>query len=180
MSATWHVRRAGESDLPDVVMLLNEAAQRLHDNGIEQWGPGWMSNERMAPPVRRGEVFLVRDHSSTPVATVMLTETPDADFWTPQEQTAKALYLAKLARTDAVSGVGTWLLRWSVDHAARQGYRCVRLDAWATNPALHEYYRLNGWTYLRTVDLPWRQSGALFEHAAIEDLAAREVFAEQF
>ncbi len=179
MSTPWSVRQAGQEDLANVVTLLNEAAERLHSRGVEQWGPGWMTNERMAPAVSRGEVFLVKERDGDPVATVTLHETPDVDFWSPEEQKENALYLGKLARSDDEPGVGTWLLRWCVDHAAQLGYRRVRLDAWATNQRLHEYYQLNGWTHLRTVSLPWRQSGGLFEHDAVEDLEAREVFVEQ-
>ncbi|GAA3759555.1 GNAT superfamily N-acetyltransferase [Spinactinospora alkalitolerans] len=178
MTPTWRIDEAGEGDLPEVVTLLNEVAQRLRNRGIEQWALGWMTDARIRPAIMRGEVFVVRAAKGRIVATVLLTDVADADFWTPEEQQTKALYVAKLARSDDHPGVGSWLLRWGVDYAARKGYSAVRLDAWATNEGLHQYYRDRGWTHLRTMRVPGRRSGALFEHEASPDPAVHEVFEE--
>lgn len=57
-----------------------------------------------------------------------------------------------------------------LDQAARAGKTWLRLDAWRTNTALHDYYRRHGFTDVRIVDLPWRGSGALFQRPAATPL----------
>ncbi len=60
--------------------------------------------------------------------------------------------------------LGAALLDWAAGRATEAGR--LRLDAWKTNAALHTYYTSLGFTHLRTVDLPHRRSGALFERPA--------------
>lgn len=157
----WRVRAATAADVEAVVDLLNEAGARLASRGLDQWGVGWMNCQRMLPMIERGQTWLADDDSGVPFVTVSLSEEPDPDFWTPEEQKTPALYMNKLA--SRVRGAGEWAMKWALHHASTLGYEVVRLDAWATNTRLHEYYRARGWTHLRTMHVPGRRSGALFE-----------------
>lgn len=170
------IHLATRDDLADVLQLLNAAASWLHSRGLDQWPHGF-SAERIGPMVDRGEVFIARD-DTTPAATVTISPDGDSDFWTPAELAESAHYIAKLAvsRDYTGGGLGELLLRWTVDHAARQDMKWVRLDAWKTNAGLHDFYRRAGWTYLRTVDLPHRKSGALFQRPAAIDTTVYEAF----
>lgn len=157
----WTMRAATEADVEAVVELLNEAADRLHARGISQWSPGWMTTGRMAPMINRGETWMVHDGKGRLAATVSLSPDADSDFWRPDETTTPALYLNKLASRQ--SGSGAWAVEWARHYAGSLGYPVLRLDAWATNEELHAYYRRQGWTHLRTMQVPGRNSGALFE-----------------
>ena len=55
------------------------------------------------------------------------------------------------------------MLDWAADLAAGRGLTWLRLDAWRTSDRLHAYYRRHGFTHMRTVDLPHRGSGAIFQ-----------------
>ena len=50
--------------------------------------------------------------------------------------------------------------------AEHAGRKWLRLDAWRTNTALHDYYRRHGFADVSTISLPWRGSGALFQRPA--------------
>jgi GNAT superfamily N-acetyltransferase len=67
------------------------------------------------------------------------------------------------SRSPAARGVGSALLDAAAQLASATGRQRLRLDAWRTNFALHDYYRRNGFKHVRTVDLAHRGSGALFE-----------------
>lgn len=103
----------------------------------------------------------------------------DTDFWTRDELAEPATYVSKAAvsRRFAGRGIGALMLRWVCDHAAADGSQWVRLDVWKTNRELQSYYRRQGWTYLRTVEAPGRNSGALFQRQAEPDPEARAAFA---
>lgn len=163
-----HVKRAAAADLPDVLALLNGAAERLHQRGIDQWPDSpHFTADRIRPLVHAGDVYLAVAVLGTPVATITVQAGGDPDFWTPRELAEPASYLSKMARAASAPGVGASLLRWAVSAAHERGDRWVRLDAWRSNPGLHAYYADRGWAYVRTEEVAGRNSGTLFQRLAL-------------
>lgn len=163
------VREATMDDLDEVVRIIDERTDWLAQRGSDQWSTRRdQVHSRMTQRVRDGEtVVLVTPRTERVLATMSISTTPDPDFWTAAEQQVPALYISRLATAmSGARGTGALLLRWSIRHAGQLGLVDVRLDAWKTATGLHRYYVRNGWTYLRTVDLPHRWSGALFHHVA--------------
>lgn len=159
-----YVRRADSHDAEQVEALLAEASAWLASRGIS-WlrdGPGPVP-ERIA----RGEVWAVRTQPDGPlIATVSIDEVPDPELWGPQPP--DALYIHRLAVTRAHGGrgIGAQLLDFAGDYTARAGRAWLRLDTNKSNMQLQAYYTANGFRHVRTVDLPHRISGALFEREA--------------
>lgn len=166
MIGGWALRLATQDDIEAVVTILNEAGARLADRGWDQWGRGWMPTERVAAMVARQETH-VAYKSGRVIATVTLSEDP-GPFWTAEERAERVIYMGKLARSDdAPRGIGEWIMNvWVPGWAYAQGYDVVRLDAWLTNPDLHQFYRDRGWRYIRTETVPGNRSGVLFERPA--------------
>lgn len=163
------VRQAVPDDLDDVVRIIDERTDWLQARGSDQWSTRREHlRSRMAQRVCNGEtVVLVTPGTGRVLATMSTSRTPDPDFWTAAEQRVPALYISRLATAmTGARGAGALLLCWSIVHSGQAGLLDVRLDAWKTATGLHRYYIRNGWTYLRTVDLPHRHSGALFHHVA--------------
>lgn len=173
------IRRAVPGDVRTVTAILHSVARWMHQQGIEQWPEGSPSlgPVRIGAQIERGEFWIVSEDRD-PVAVIALSPDGDSDFWTPAELAEPAMYASKAAvlRRMAGHGLGAMLLRWAVDHAYADGAGRVRLDVWKTNGALQDYYRSQGWEYLRTVEADGRNSGALFCHPAAMDPEAREVF----
>ena len=175
------IRRASITDLPVVLGVLREAQDWLHGRGCDQWPDGSpnFGPDRIGAQIGRGEFWIASDEAG-PVATIAMSTDGDPDFWTDGELAEPAVYLSKAAvvRRRAGEGVGALVLRWVTDKATRDGVKWLRLDAWRTNEALHDYYRRQGWAYLRTVDTPGRKSGALFQRPAGEDPGAQVALRE--
>jgi GNAT superfamily N-acetyltransferase len=170
------IRQAVPDDTATVHAILHHAASWLHQRGYNQWPDGSrsLSYDQLLRQIGRGETYVISD-GPDPVATIAVTSQGDPDFWTPAELAQPAVYISKAAvvRSRAGQGLGALILRWVVGQAAEQGAIWARLDAWRSNRELHAYYRSQGWDYLRTVDLPHRRSGALFQKAAYADPQAR-------
>jgi ribosomal protein S18 acetylase RimI-like enzyme len=173
------IRRAVPGDLRTVTSVLHSVARWLHRQGIDQWPDGSPSlgPVRISGQIERGEFWIVSEDRD-PVAVIALSPFGDIDFWSPAELAEPAVYVSKAAvlRRAGGRGIGAMLLRWAVDHAAAWRIDRVRLDVWKTNEALQDYYRRQGWTYLRTVDAEGRNSGALFCRTAKLDPEAHEAF----
>lgn len=167
------IRPAEAADLAVVEALHAEAVAWLAEKGLDQWQPGQPSAPRDRPgsyltdAIRAGTCWVVETDTEI-VATVTVDDHADGEFWEPDEAD-QALYVHRMIvrRTRAGCGLGIVLLAWADVLAARAGRPNVRLDAWRTNTALHEYYERVGFTRVRTVALAHRGSGALFERPVL-------------
>jgi ribosomal protein S18 acetylase RimI-like enzyme len=173
------IRRAVPGDLRTVLAILHSVQRWMRRQGIDQWPDGSPSlgPVRIGAQIGRGEFWIVSD-GRDPIAVMALSRDGDPDFWSPAELAEPAVYVSKAAVLRRAAGrrLGELMLRWAKDRAAVEGAIQVRLDVWKTNRALQEYYRHRGWVYLRTVEKPGRNSGALFWRPAVFDSAAREAF----
>ncbi|MGW4793400.1 GNAT family N-acetyltransferase [Nonomuraea sp. NPDC004297] len=181
------LRRAEPADLPGVLTLLADASEWLHSRGVRQWPRGGFGPERIEPLIEERTLFLLDDElryldpdeSAPPVATIALDEHADPEFWTPADAPGAALYVHKLAvaRPWAGSGIGDALLGWACASAYMTGLPYLRLDCAKTNLRLQAYYAQRGFRHLRTVDLPHRASGALFQRPSedVPTLAFRDL-----
>ena len=164
MSKPYVMHRAGPADLPEVMALLDERRRWLHERESDQWNTGREFDTRMANAVDRRNTWLLRD-GGTSIATLTITSEGDPDFWTPDELNESALYLGKMASAVRRSGegLGSLMLSWAQDWAARSGFDSLRWDVWRTNKQLQDYYQSIGGRYIRTVRAAHRWSGALFQ-----------------
>lgn len=160
------LRRAVPADLPEVLALLAEAAGWLNGRGVRQWPAGGFPAERITPLIEEGSMYLL-DGEEGVVATVALDGHADPEFWHAEDAPGSALYVHKLsvARGSSGRGLGQALLDWAGLRVLATGRRWLRLDCSKDNAALQDYYRGQRFTHLRTVDLPHRASGALFQRA---------------
>ncbi|MER7505429.1 GNAT family N-acetyltransferase [Nonomuraea pusilla] len=169
------LRAAEPADLPGVLSLLADTAEWLYSRGVRQWPRGGFGPERIEPLIEERVLFLLEDElryldrgDQAPVATIALDRNADPEFWTRADRPESALYVHKLAvaRPWSGSGLGDALLDWAGGTAHAAGLPWLRLDCSKDNPRLQEYYRSRGFRHVRTVDLPHRASGALFERHA--------------
>ncbi|MGB6161277.1 MAG: GNAT family N-acetyltransferase [Pseudonocardiaceae bacterium] len=178
MSKPYIMRRASVADLPAVMALLDERTRWLHERGSKQWNTGRDFETLIGDAIGRRNTWLLRDDDAS-LATLTLTSDGDTDFWTPEELREPALYLGKMASALRRSGegLGSLMLSWAQDWAARSGFDSLRWDVWRTNNQLQDYYRSIGGRYVRTVQVAGRWSGALFEIPArrIVDLTDRVI-----
>ncbi|GLZ43526.1 GNAT family N-acetyltransferase [Actinokineospora sp. NBRC 105648] len=163
MTLPYQIRPAAPEDLADVMFLLDTRASWLADRGLDQWSTarGWRS--KVLSGIHKGEVWILRDREF-PAGTITLSREGDSDFWSPEELEENVIYLSKLATSPdyAGRGLGTSILTWARNYAARIPVDELRLDAWRNNYDLHRFYLDRGWRHVRTVVVPGRHSGALF------------------
>ncbi|GAA3133638.1 GNAT family N-acetyltransferase [Streptosporangium carneum] len=160
------LRTATAADLRAVLSLLGEAADWLNAMGVRQWPAGGFPAERITPLIEAGDMYLLEGREGV-VATLALDGNADPEFWGAQDVPGSALYVHKLsvARGRSGLGLGQALLDWAGLRVLATGRRWLRLDCSKDNARLQDYYRGQRFSHLRTVDLPHRASGALFQRA---------------
>lgn len=157
------VRRATPDELDIVSAIFAEATAWLAAQGSDQWQYP-PNKEKISASIEAGACYLAF-LDAEPVATITIDDVADPEFWTAEDTPEAALYVHRLAILRSAAGreIGAKLLDIAAQVAAEAGRPLLRLDAWKTNPGLHRYYQDRGWRYVRTVDLPHRKSGVLFE-----------------
>lgn len=163
------IRRATPGDVAAIEELQFESIGWLAEKGLDQWQPGQPRAPRDRPgshledSLARGTCWIAVA-GDREIATITIDDIADPDFWSPDEGD-QALYAHRMIVRRILAGqnLGAVLLDWA-DHLALIANRpLLRLDAWRTNKALHAYYLGQGFSHVRTVTLPNRGSGALFE-----------------
>lgn len=146
------VTNATLDDIGRLQQFRRDAVAWLTDRGSDQWSTPYPA-DLLRASIEAGDVFLFYEADGDPVATVTLDTHADPILWRPEEIREPALYVHKLtlAKPGGGGGLGSQILDWCGDRAAKAGARWLRLDAWTTNSDLHAYYRSQGFSHLRTV-----------------------------
>ncbi|HYJ68956.1 MAG TPA: GNAT family N-acetyltransferase [Nocardioidaceae bacterium] len=162
---THLMRRATLHDLPDVLGLLGERANWLQQRGLDQWQLRDPARDTEAS-IGRGDTWVLASEGRT-VATITMSTIADADFWTEDERAEQAVYLSKMTTSLSASGqgLGAKLVDCANTYASSRGVPRLRWDVWRSNHELQDYYANLDAHHVRTVDVPGRLSGALFELA---------------
>ncbi|MGW1976507.1 GNAT family N-acetyltransferase [Streptomyces sp. NPDC001889] len=147
------VTRATLANAERLRRFRSDAAAWLAARGSDQWSTPY-PDDLLRRSITAGEVYLFHhDTTRDAIATVTLDTRAEPALWRPEEALQPALYIHKLtvAGPGLHTGLGSRILDWCGDRAARDGAHWLRLDAWTTNTALHAYYRAQGFTHVRTV-----------------------------
>lgn len=166
---------AAMRDVEVIMSWRRERVAWLAARGEEQWSIP-LPRSAVAATVSAGQTWMVWD-GDDPIATITLTAYTDVDslwkpdrdpeaLWYPEDDPADALYAAKMMipLRNAGQNLGGEMLDWASGRAYDAELTWLRLDAWTSNPRLHDYYRQQGFQHVRTVAS--RVSGACFQRPA--------------
>ncbi|MFF3751283.1 GNAT family N-acetyltransferase [Streptomyces sp. NPDC002018] len=160
------IRPAASSDVDLIASMWGEASRALAQRGIDQWQ--YPANvEKISHDIECGTAYIVHDFGVN-LGTITVDESADPEFWTPEDAPDDALYAHRVIVLSVSQGrsVGASMLDWASRKARKAGKSWLRVDAWRTNAQLGRYYQRQGFTHVRTVDLPHRRSGALYQRPA--------------
>lgn len=168
-------KTAIRDDLPVVVGLIENARKWLATKGTDQWAKPYPDADsklaRVQEGIERGETYIVWD-GEIAAATVTIKTERNGVVWSKRnahhcDLSIPAVYVHRLitAREYAGLGLGAELIDWAGLRGARSyAAKCVRIDVWTTNIALHKYYMGTGFEVCGSYeDDPDYPSGALFE-----------------
>lgn len=162
---SFRIVLASLDDLSVVLSILRDASQWLATLGTDQWQ--YPPNaEKVRQSIEAGTLYLlVDDRTNISIGTITITEKADPDFWRQEDDPSSALYINRMAVRQDYAGrsLGAEMLEWATQEAKARGKTWLRLDAWRTNEALHNYYRAQGFDLVRTEKQPHRRSGTLFQ-----------------
>jgi hypothetical protein len=170
--AFLRVRRASLEDTAAIEALRSDAESRPALILAGQWQFDAERREvgkksRLAQ-IRLGNLWIVESRSSVPMASFCVDGSLDPEFWNENERVdALTLHGTVVGSWASGLGIGSSIHDFAGHLARAQRKPWLRLDAWKTNSALHRIYTDDGFDHVRTVNLPHRQSGALFQRPSL-------------
>ncbi len=150
----------GIEALPGFVALAEEVGAWLWARGVRQWAPGSIAAEREELAAKIAEGWLVMAHVTAEgedrVAGGCVLSRLVPAVWSDREPggaAAGAAYLERLvvARDWAGSGLSGEIVGVCEEIARRAGLEAVRLDCWAGNGFLRDFYGRLGFAELGAV-----------------------------
>ncbi|WP_179166811.1 GNAT family N-acetyltransferase [Streptomyces sp. CB03238] len=160
------IRPASPSEADVIACMWDEAAGWLKSKGVDQWQyPA--NKDKIAQDIDHLHAY-VAGRGADYLGTITVDTFADPEFWLPDDAPDSALYAHRIIvrPTADVAELGTALLDWASEKAAQFNKAWLRVDAWKTNAKLGRYYESQGFEHVRTVDLPHRRSGALYQRPA--------------
>ena len=138
------IARAGMEAVPEVHVLICDAARWLIEKGEPLWGDEETSGPGLAHVARSGELIIAR--SDGELCACMYLHNQDRVFW-PAARDSEALYVHRLAvaRRFAGRGISLLMLDWAAREAKRMGRDYLRLDC-EPRPKLLALYQHAGFT----------------------------------
>jgi GNAT superfamily N-acetyltransferase len=162
------IRLAAAEHVETVAELWVRAAAWLKSIGTDQWQyPVRLAAIREV--IEGQNCWLVTDSDDRVVGTVTVAEFGRFDGgWQSSDQPDLALYVHRLVIAEVArrQELGSAILDWASQRAKLQGKNWLRLDAWTSNEALHQYYLDQGFRLVRTIHATGVVSGVLFERDA--------------
>jgi GNAT superfamily N-acetyltransferase len=132
------IRLAQSSDHAAISAILEEARQWLIQRGIPDQWPTPMPDPVLAERIAGHQVYVahINDHY---IGTFSLFWS-DPEVWGAQPDNAGYLHGLAIRRSVANKGIGVYLIDAASRLVATTGRVYLRLDCWAGNPGLMQYY----------------------------------------
>ncbi|WMI66011.1 GNAT family N-acetyltransferase [Aestuariibaculum sp. YM273] len=155
MTITFH--QVLHNELPTVLNLFKEAAEKIAKKHIDHWqywkNPPAEKIEWVQDGINKNEYFFIKNTNHATIGMVRILN-EDILYW--GEQKEPALYVHSLIVKEAYngSGLGKLVLEAIAGQAKSKQRKFLRLDADSKNPKLCKYYENLGFNKVGKKTLP--------------------------
>jgi ribosomal protein S18 acetylase RimI-like enzyme len=131
------------AEIDSVMVLVKAAIEKMHRNGIPQWGEYYPTREIFLADIADGSLYAARINGSI-VGIIGLDENQFSEWqkqdWIDTKGKPLAVHRLCVATAYQGQGVAKIMMGFSEDYAGKKGCTSIRLDAFAGNPISLELY----------------------------------------
>lgn len=148
----YHAER---TQLPDILILLRNAAEWMISRQIEQWKPEMFTEEAINDYFENREIYIAY-LNETP-AGLYTIQFDDPTYWKDKNDPDYG-YLHRLTVHSSLRGLnlGPWLLESAERVVQQRGKKGLRLDCVAHNRKLNHFYQMQGFRLMGVSDMGTR------------------------
>ena len=139
------------ADLEFVYSLFDQSIEYQERNGYPAWR-GYDKNALIKDAENKNQYKIIIDSGIAMVYSVCYA---DPIIWREKEK-GDAVYLHRIVINPAFKGRKLFgeILNWAIEHASHRRLRFVRMDTWANNHAIINYYKTFGFKFLGNMITP--------------------------
>lgn len=146
-----HIVNTEMADLP----LIHELFQHSISYQEKKGYPVWKNYDKgaIARDIQEKNQYKIVVNSA--VAMVFSVAYRDKIIWREMDR-GESVYLHRIVVNPAFKGQKLFgsILQWSLDHIREKGLKSVRMDTWAANPTIIEYYKGFGFKVVENYTTP--------------------------
>lgn len=147
----YRVVNAELSDLEQIFDLFNQSILYQEKHGY----PSWRNYDKGAVirDVENRNSYKIVTHSRT--AIVFSVCYADKIIWRARDK-GKSIYLHRIVVNPEFKGQKLFgkILEWAIQHGKDKSCENIRMDTWAANPAIVEYYKGFGFQFIENYTTP--------------------------
>lgn len=150
---------AAESELEDVLALINSCAKSLLDSGLKQWDDNYPDKSIILEDILNQTLHCYKE-SGKIIAVVTVNKKEDREYkqvnW--QDKSGKHLVIHRLGvlPSHQKKGIGRKIVTYVEDLARKNNYSSVRLDTFSLNPESVKFYKNLNYKELEHIHLPYQ------------------------
>ena len=151
MHTTHHIQHTDITDLQQILDFFEASVQYQEANGYPVW-KNYDKGVLLKDIESKNHYKLMHDAT---IAMVFSVRYDDKIIWRHRD-TSDAIYLHRIVVNPACKGQKLFasVLDWAVQHAHQRNLKSVRMDTWANNPPLIQYYQRFGFTVVEDYTTP--------------------------
>ena len=151
MIEQFEVRNTGMSDLPLIFGLFDQSIDYQEKRGYPTWR-NYDKNAIIRDIENKNQYKVIIDSATAIVFSVCYT---DKIIWRHFEK-GDALYLHRIVVNPAFKGKKLFgiILDWAVNHSKQKALTSIRMDTWAANPNIVNYYQDFGFSFVENYTTP--------------------------
>ena len=132
-----NINKVASTEIDSVMVIIKDAIEKMHRNGIQQWGEYYPTREIFLADIAAGSLYAARIDGSI-VGIIGLDENQNSEWknqdWVDIEGKPLVVHRVCVAVNFQGQGIAKKLMRFAEDYAGKNGYTSIRLDALAGNP----------------------------------------------
>jgi ribosomal protein S18 acetylase RimI-like enzyme len=143
-----NIQPATADDIPSIHQLFIQCTDALLAAGIGQWHYDYPALQHIRQDVLAGEAFVIKENNQC-IATITLNAQQDEQYqainWKFQSEKVLVIHRLGVHPNAQGRGLAKALCLFAENFAQSQHYTCIRLDAYAGNPASNDLYKKLGY-----------------------------------
>ncbi len=156
-STTYTLQPTVQSDIPEIMTIVNEAQACFKNAGIEQWQNGYPNEAVFLNDIRNGHSFVVRDGNRL-IATIMISFDGEPTYREIAGEWVTAgpyAVLHRLAVPVALKGnnIAGIILEQVEELCKHRGIGSIRIDTHEQNKAMQRVAEKSGFHYCGVITL---------------------------